>query len=410
MQKNDKSLKSKLTDKKLDVVNLTEQQPATTKYSTVINNTQSTLVRFSDTMQHFTSALQMSETLLNACRFTELQRIYKNVNDDSEVVACKQYRFNAIFSRNRFFYSGQIENVKATEFFSKKWFHDFLTFALDARFYGYSIVSIKSIVDDNITEVELYPRENCNPRKKIIMQNPNSSTGMDFTDAQISDWIIPIYNDNDSFHTGEFSKVAPYRILLRSSEDVLHDACLRFATPQVVAKTSLWDDEYQYKLQTYLSNLNNSSYAILDKNDDVQFVESKGSNNDIFKSAIETYKSNIKKILLGSESLGNEQSFVGSAEISNTIATKYTLADCNFLEYVVNDSLIPRLVNLGLTFLKDVKMKIDCSDKLDPSKKFEQWLSLINYKDSPYQIDPAEFVKEFGIPVSLKNNITVKDV
>ena len=107
-------------------------------------------------------------------------------------------------------------------------------------------------------------------------------------------------------------------------------------------------------------------------------------------------KANISKLILGTENLGDEKSFVGSAEISEGIANMYSLNDINYVEYYINDELIPRLIKLGLTFLTDITFKFDIANKTNPADEFAMMIQLIQ---AGYKVDASVIKEKFGLTV-----------
>lgn len=361
----------------------------------IINTYTSRIYRYQTDLLKWREALNYAENIANPLH-VELVRIYNEMLLDPFIINATEIRKSYILSRDWKFEKNGLIDQKSSEFFNKRWFNQFVEYVLDSIFFGYSLIQIGDIVDDELLGVKLIQRQNVSPQWKKIMETPYAlATGVHFTDPELTNWYVFATDSENTYYEGLFAKIAPYQIIHKVSIIAYNDYVNRFGQPNIVAKTSINDESALRNLEKYLANFNNKSFAIVGQTDEVQILESNGKSSDVYVSIVKMCSDAIYKMILGSP-LSDEQTFVGSADIRESLANLYSLKDLQYVEHYVNCELIPKLINLGLTWLKDVKFIFDVSNKMDPKTQFEQVIALLNTGQGTV---PAEWIeKTFGIP------------
>jgi hypothetical protein len=142
---------------------------------------------------------------------------------------------------------------------------------------------------------------------------------------------------------------------------------------------------------------------VIDANDEVEMLESKNTSaHEIFETAKNIYIGEISMAILGSESLGQEKSFVGSVQESSDLANTFALNDIKFVEKWFK-TLVSKLVNLGLTEFDGLELVISRAKEAD---KQELFTNVIELMKAGGNIDPEFIEEKFGIPLI---SIDVKD-
>lgn len=364
----------------------------------VINKVSSQLQRSRIDFKTWRDAIQLSENE-SYSTFYNIMVLYREIAEDSAVLLNQTIRKNSILSSDFEFYKNGSETEDETleEYFDKKWFHDFMSHALDALFFGYSAIQIDEIVNDEITCVSNLPRQNINPKTKMLLKTPHTLDGISLTDSDISDFIVLVTPKTD-YYLGLYNVVAPYVISKRNALSANNEFLAKFGIPNVIYQSNIQDEDYRANIEDYLSNFSNLGYLYGSKEDEIKLLEANNSNNDVFITTIEKCNTEIGKSICGSD-ISAEKSFVGSAEVHERILTMYYAADKKFIENVVNDQLIPKLINLGLKFLIGVKFEF-CEEKEDDTALFNKVISLVQ---SGYQVDAQWINDTFGIPVISAN-------
>jgi len=388
--------------KRLNILNLTKTKEIS------IDPVSSRVKRGKVDINSWRTALMRTDTNINP-QFEDIQNQYIEIDSDASVHTAKTTRKNFIQGRV-FTISNRegVEDEKAMDLFSQKWFNQFINHSLDAIFFGYSFVKIGDIyLDENkIACVDLLMRQNCNPKLNLIYERPTQSTdGLSIYDNSIKDWVIKI-EDMEGF-TGIYNKVAPYFVYNRLAFNEFAIFTSRYGSGNWTFKSDSQDEVYLNSVTEYLSNLSSRSFAIMSKEDELALIQPAASNAQIFTELSRICNESITKLILGSD-LSGEKSFVGSSEIRYSISNLYSENDIRFVETIVNDELIPRLINLGFSYLKDLKFEYSKESIVtDPAT---QQASVIQLLGLGYEIPDEELSSLFGVTLTKSKNTYNPDV
>lgn len=350
------------------------------------------------------TALYRTDTNINP-KFEDIQNQYLEIDTDASVHTAKTTRKNFIQGRAFKLSDNQgVENEKAMELFNQKWFGQFISHTLDSIFFGYSFVKLGDVfLDENkIACTDLMLRQNCNPKLDMIFERPTQSgEGTSIYDPQIKDWVIKI--EGFEGFNGLYNKVAPYFIYNRLAYNEFAIFTSRYGTGNYIYKTDSQDEEYLRTVTEYLSNLSSSSFAVMGKDDELALVQPAAANAQIFTELSRICNEAITKLILGSD-LSGEKSFVGSAEIRYSISNLYSENDIRFVQTIVNEELLPRLINLGFTYLTGLRFEYSQeSIAIDPTT---QQASVIQLLGLGYEIPDDELSSIFGVTLTKSKNIS----
>ena len=377
------------------------------KIEQIINVPGSQLYRHKTSINLWRSAISSAErpTTSNPTYY-ELIRLYNELASDSEVKYCTNIRVDNVLSKDCVLYKdGEIfEDANAYNFFKQDWMYDFMRYALESKFFGFSGIRIGDICDYDNPEltrvkcVESISRQHINPKLDLINENYQMNDGISFYDDEIKDsYILIKEKDGENRHyKGLFSDIFPYFQYLKDSQKAMNDFIAKFGSAAVIVKTELTNSVHRQNLINFLENFQGNSYALMGVEDEIETVQPSNANGESFEKIINEMKGNISKVLLGSTSLGSESSFVGSVEASERLLSGISRADMNDLESIINFELIPRLVELGVKWIDGIKFKFDTAVKEDPTIKLEQVkvLSQLGYK-----IDETQLEELFGLRI-----------
>ena len=346
-------------------------------------------------IQRWRLALDMTERHIP--QFYKMVQLSKEIELDADVTSVKDIRFNNTLSR-QFIIKGKDgePSEELTEYFDKAWFKFWQEQVLESILWGYTIFKIGSIIDDEVTNIESLKREFYNPTSKEILKQYTSIKGDKIDEGDMAEWLFECtpYSQLNNYQ-GLYTKLAPYAIYSKEAMQNLADLLARFGVPQAIVKTHVNDEESVRNLENYLQNLSNSSYAILGVDDEIEMVNGAAGSGDVFQRQLDESKSSIAKIILGSDVLNTENSFVGSTDVAAAQAGLYSADDIRFVEsqYKV---LRDKLVGLGLKFLEGTELQIDKENAVtSEDKKFI--IELLN--TGKYKI-PLDYLQEkLGIPL-----------
>lgn len=378
------------------------------KVEQIINVPTSQLHRHKTSINLWRSAITSAERPATSNpTFYELVRLWNELASDSEVKYCTNIRVDNVLSKDCVLYKdGEIlEDVNAYNFFKQSWMQDFMKYALESKFFGFSGIRIGDICDYDNPEmtrvkcVESISRQHINPKLDLINENYQMNSGVSFYDDDIKDsYILVKEKDGENRHyKGLFNDIFAYFQYLKDSQKAMNDFIAKFGSAAVIVKTELTNSVHRQNLINFLEQFQGNSYALLGVEDEIETVQPSNSNGESFEKIITEMKGNISKVLLGSTSLGSESSFVGSVEASEKLLSGISRADMNDLESIINHELIPRLVTLGISWIDGIKFKFDTAVKEDPTIKLEQVKVL---SQLGYVLDSKQLEELFGLKIN----------
>lgn len=291
------------------------------------------------------AALTSAESVYNPQRL-QLYRLYNDLILDAHLSACIDQRKNLIRSLDFDIKINDEENEELSKLIETKWFRDFVDYALDSIYFGYSLIQFDSIVNDSFKCVELVPRQYVKPELHIVTTDTSAITGTDYLEFPYNNWSIGVGNPKD---LGLLAKAAPLIIWKKNALASWAEFGEIFGTPLRVGKTDLRDEVTVNNMEKMLQNMKSSAYGLFNTDDEIEFVETNRSDaHQVFDAMIQRCNSEISKLILNQTGTTDEKSFVGSAEIQERILKNVGYNDQFFIETVCNTQLVPMMQRLGL--------------------------------------------------------------
>jgi hypothetical protein len=106
----------------------------------------------------------------------------------------------------------------------------------------------------------------------------------------------------------------------------------------------------------------------------------------------------ISKNLAGSIGIFDEKSFVGSSEAGERLFEEFTTAFMREVMFVVNDELIPRMINYGFTLSEGDTFRFVSETKMD----FKDKMEMIRILGTFFDLDAEQITEETGYTVTKK--------
>jgi len=353
----------------------------------------STLHRTKSTIPEWRQALNRTESSIPS--YYQMIRLFREIDLDSEVESAKETRWNNVLSRKFTIKKNGEVDENLTEYFEKAWFAKFQKQTLESIMWGYTLFQVGDIVNDEITDIISLKREFFNPKTNQLLER---YTDMEGTSIEGNEWFFSVspYSDLNDFQ-GTYAKVAPYQVNLKNTVNAYADYLRRFGTPSLVVKTEMSDEANIQHVEGYCKNFQNNSYVIVGTNDETELIEASGQGAESFNTLIQEMKASISKLIIGTGTLGEEKSFVGSANIAAEMAHLFSLNDIKLVENTFKTQLIPQLVGLGLKFLEGAELVINKEGQLTSDDK-KDVLELL--KTGKYEVDAEWLSDKFGMPIT----------
>lgn len=307
------------------------------------------------------------------------------------------------------------EVEELTKYFQDQpWFGDFLSYALDALFFGYSLISLGDIERDLMKEVSLVPRWFISPDRHEVGSFIYATSGADFREQPQSDWHVYVKTKSDTGVSpcgyGIMYQIALYEIFLRNTLGFNGDFVELFAMPYRVGKTTKTTESERAELESAIRNMGSAGYAIVDPMDEIEFLESKttGTGYKSYESLEARCEAKVSQIILGHadamKSSGGKLTADDEESPQQRAMKDKQIKDGRFIEPIINEQLIPKLRNLGLVnipegykfaFLNDGEQE-EIREQEDASNLITAQIAQ-TMKNAGLQMDPKYFEERTGI-------------
>jgi phage gp29-like protein len=354
-----------------------------------------TLWRITQDISTFKVALLRAENR-HAPNRTELYRLFKDVMLDAHISSVIQTRKASILGCEFIVTKGGVEVEALTETLDKKWFYDFVNLALDSKYFGFSLIEFGDLVDDEFKSIGLVPREYVKPEFDIVGATTAELDGVNYLESPYKDWTIGVGEKED---LGILTKCAPYFLWKRNAIQAHAEYCEMAGVPIRVFKTAAYDEQTRSLAENFARNLGSSAYAVISKDDEIEFGEARNPQGaeKLFNGLTDKMNEELSKVILGGTGMVDSKAFVGSSEIHQDNFLLIVEQDKVFIENVCTYQLIPLLIAHGFEF-EGCKIEIKADEELSLNEKFAMVSGLLAY----YDIPPEWIDETFNIPVTAK--------
>lgn len=302
------------------------------------------------------------------------------------------------------------------EFESYTWFNDFMEYALDAIFFGYSLVSLGDVVGSELKDIDLIRRWNISPDREIVTNMIYSLDGQRWDTEETKPWHIYIKTKSENGVSkcgyGLFYKIALYEIFLRNVLGYNGDFVELYSQPYRVGKTTKTTESERAELEAAVKNMGSAGYAIIDPFDEIEFLETAlgGTGWQGYDNLEKRCQQTVSKIVLGhADAMDSIPGKLGGgtgekSPVMEALEDKQT-KDGRFITPIVNRELIPRLRELGVTKLPEGYMwRLKNDDEESEQRRRENENNAATatiaktMKESGLQMSPEYFTERTGIP------------
>ena len=324
----------------------------------------------------------------------ELIRLYRELILDPQVSALIETMLYQVQSNAFKIVSNGEENEDKTKIFKSKWFSQLIKYTCEARYYGFSYVQLDGVQDDKITGISLIPREYVIPQWHLLKVRPTDKDGYDINKAPLKKWTLFIGEKDD---LGLLSKAAPYVIFKREVIQFWAAYNEVFGQPLRVGKTSMQDNARKSNMASMLESMSYSPWAVLDTDDSVEFISASGmSGEKTYEQNIRLIDEQLSKLFTGQTMVLDNGSSRSQGEVHERNLDAFVNAQMREIAYLVNDKVIPMLVNIGLPLSLEDRFEWVNEENLSMMEKAEMIAKI-----SPYYKLDKEFVETtLGVKIS----------
>lgn len=279
----------------------------------------------------------------------ELYRIYEEVQrKDARYRTVRQTRIENVLKERITLVneSGQV-NEQAEQLLRQRWFYDFCYYAMDSIFWGHSLIELDRVREGNLGGCRLIPRMHVRPEYgDILLELPGNTKVLPYRGNEARLNLIEI---GEADELGLLEIISFYSIHKLLSFSDWSKRSEKYGMPFLIVKTSTMKEaELRAKAQM-AANFGANAWAILDDQDQIELKESTNqAPHVIYQQMKKECDDDITMIVLGQTMTTEDGSSLSQAEVHERVMNAITLADMRWLEFTLNEKLIPWMERQGL--------------------------------------------------------------
>ena len=347
-----------------------------------------------------------------------MQRMFMDTVLNGHVAACMQRRKNLTLLKDfKLCNEAGVEDEKWTRYFKKQWFSLYCSYVLDAVFFGYTLIVLGDIENDDFKNLTTIRRFNISPDRLHVTSYVYSLSGAQFLDEPYKEWHVWIPTPTEIGISlvgyGLLYRVAMYEIICRNTLGFNSDAAEIFGQPIRVGRTHKTDEDERAQFASMLSSMGSSAWGLMDPTDELELIESKGNGQGfkIYADLEARCEKKISKVLLGhADALDSIPGKLGGGNGEESPVSQ-ALEDCQsidgrFLADNVNGELLPRLRQMGVAIPEELHFEIcndaEAAEQRDREDKSNLATATIaqTMKNAGLKMDAAYFEERTGIPTT----------
>ena len=329
-----------------------------------------------------------------------LYDIYRDVDVDLHLSGCILQREGFVLARSfKLVDEKGNENEEAAGFFAKPWFKQLMHYALDANYWGHSLIELGDLATDingrlAYSGVKLIPRKHVIPEYHRVITDLGMdwTTGIDYHQPPFSDWLVEV-GQPDSL--GLFLKAATQTIPKKNALAFWDTFAEIFGMPMRIAHTTTRDEKELAKMEKMLDEMGAAMWGMFQEGTDIEVVEStKGDAFNVYDKRVDRANSELSKLVIGQTMTIEDGSSLSQSETHLEVFQNLVDADRDMLCDIINEQLIPRMIRHGFP-LKGLHFEWDDSVDYTP----EQQKAIEELVVNNYEVESKYFEQKYGIPV-----------
>lgn len=302
-------------------------------------------IRAAQDIERWRQAIRRAENTIMPER-RDLQIIFNEIHFDAHISALithlKQYIQGVewcIYNK-----ATEEEDEAASKILNASWFQQFLSYCVEAKIYGYSLIEFGAVVNSEFSSISIVDRRYVMPEVDKVRKDLWSyDDTINFNEPPYNMWCLFV---GDKYDLGLLNKAAPYWIYKKQALGSWAEYQQILGVPPRVGKTNIRDDQRRQNMEIMLRDMGHASYAVLDVDDIVEFIGTTGgaSNENAFKAMIDYLNKELSKLFVGQTMTSEDGSSRSQSETHAGIFEMIMQGYKQFITDVVNSQLMPLLV------------------------------------------------------------------
>ncbi len=293
-----------------------------------------------------------------------MQELFEDIMLDGHLTGITENRTLRTTNKDYIFAIDGIKDDKLTELINgKQWFEDNLQFAHESTYYGGSVIWVKEFSKGEIKKIELVPRGQVIPEKRVLLYDITSDKGIDFTDIKDVLWYAQFYNP-----VGLLEKAAVYTILKRHSWGSWDEFEELFGIPIRIAKIASSSETVKNEVAGWLEEMGSAPYGVFPLGTDVEIVENTKSDSfQVFFKKIEALDKELSKLVLHQTMTTENGSSKAQGSVHENTLGEVVYSDEKKMLAFLNNVTVPGMKLLGYNIPDNARIIVEKTK--DPNKQ-----------------------------------------
>ncbi len=355
-------------------------------------------------IQAWRNAHRSAENIYNPRRYF-LYNIYADVILDTHLFGIIEKREAAI-KNNSFILKNKEgkENKNLSLLLNSPNFTNFITDALDTKFWGHSLFEFT--FDKNTFTYNLIPRTNVIPERGIIVAHQYDTEGFDYTDAAYQKSTLAVGKKTD---LGLLLQASPFVIYKRKCIAEYAQYIEIFGQPIREGIYDGFDDSLRQRLVEDMQAIGSSQIFVHPEGTKINFIEAaeKANSAKIYTEMIDLCNAEMSKLILGN-TLTTQQGNNGARSLGEVHESAENIikdSDKRYIENILNYQLKPLLVANGFSITEDEFFHINESEEID----YKTRIDIDTKLNAIIPIDDDYFYTTYNIPKPKTTTTNKKD-
>lgn len=328
-----------------------------------------------------------------------LYSIYNDALIDLHLTGCIGQRKDAVKRKSfKLMDDKEKENPELTQLFESRWFKDFVDYALDAVYWGNSLIQLGDVMEVEgrmkYAGVSLVPRQHVKPEFGVIVVEPSDDwqKGYDYRSGAMAAWCIEAGRPGD---LGLLLKLVPQTISKKNMLAFWDQFGEMFGMPIRIGKTSTRDPKEVDRMESMLKEMGAAPWGLFDDNTEIEVVETtRGDAFNVYDKRIERANSEMSKGVIGQTMTIEDGSSLSQSETHLKVFENIVDSDADIIRDLVNDELLPRMLMHGFP-VQGFRFDWDESIDYTPEQQVARERMMLEY----FEIDEKYFIEKDNVPI-----------
>lgn len=333
--------------------------------------------------------------------FVLLAELYENLLLDNHLVATIENRiYKALQSKFTIKTASGEENTDLKVLFQSPWFEDFIRFAMWSKFTGVKVLELAEI-DDNLELIRVtnIPMSHLVPHKGIFTKEEGEEHGWDYKEGQLARFYIQVGEDNQ---LGIFKELAPMVFAKKLAIGSWLDYVQKFGVPARWVVTDREDSKRLEELFDMMQDMMSNQFAVLRGNEKIEIDKNSSTDaHQVFNELISRVNSEMSKMILGQDGTSDHKESTGtygSMKVLQEVANDRHESDKLFIKHLINNALIPRLIQLSSFYSGLTNHAFDWDDSQEMTQ-VEFVDTVVKLSNAGFALDTEQIQEKTGLTI-----------